>query len=250
MIRSALFNLSFYLVTILVLLIGLPLLFLPQKWTMEGVYKLQARSSLWLLKHIANIDADMRGLDNLVKGPVIIASKHQSVWETFALAPYLTYPIVILKNELMWIPLLGWYAIKFGHIPVKRGKGSVTVQKLMQNAKKQLTGEKELLIFPEGTRKAPGAEPAYKTGTYRLYKNLNVPVIPVALNSGLYWPRRSFRRYPGTVVAQFLPAIQPGLSREEFMKTLEQQIEQASNHLIEEALNSENPPPRPKLLQR
>ncbi len=245
MIRSALFNLAFYIVTFLVLLIGLPLLFFPQKWTMEGVYKIQARSCLWLLKHIAKIDAEVRGLDNLVPGPVIIASKHQSVWETFGLAPYLTYPIVILKHELMWIPLLGWYAIKFGHIPVKRGKGSATMQALLANARKQLKGEKELLIFPEGTRKAPGAVPAYKTGTYRLYKELNIPVIPVALNSGLFWPRRSFRRYPGTVIAEFLPPIMPGLSRDDFMLALEQQTEQATKRLIEEALNSSNPPPRP-----
>ena len=113
MVRSALFNISFYIVTILVLLLGLPLLLLPQKWTIH-VYKIQARCALWLLKHIAKIDIDIRGQENLLKGPLIIASKHQSVWETFALSPYLTYPIVILKNELMWLPLLGWYAFKFG----------------------------------------------------------------------------------------------------------------------------------------
>ncbi len=245
MLRSALFNIAFYVATIFILLIGLPTLFLPQKWTMAVAYKLQARSSLWLLKHICNIDAEMRGLENLQKGPVIIASKHQSVWETFALAPYLNYPIVILKHELMYLPLLGWYAIKFGHIPVKRGKGRVTVQKLIASAKHQLKGEKELLIFPEGTRKAPNADPEYKNGIYRLYHALDVPVIPVALNSGLYWPRRTFKRYPGTVIAHFLKPIEPGLSREDFMTLLEQRIESATHGLIEEALKSDNPPPLP-----
>lgn len=246
MLRSALFNLLFYLVTISILIIGLPFLLLPQKWTMTFVYKAQALSCLWLLKHVANIDSEIRGLENLRPGPVIIAAKHQSVWETFALAPYLNYPIVILKHELMWIPLLGWYALKFGHIPVKRGKGRETMKRLAISARKQLKGRKELLIFPEGTRKTPGAPPAYKTGIYRLYHELNVPVIPVALNSGLYWPRRSFRRYPGTVIAHFLPAIEPGLSREEFMTKLEAQIETASEQLMQEALKSDNPPPKPK----
>ncbi len=175
-----------------------------------------------------------------------MAVKHQSTWDVFALTNYLDEPAVILKSELMKIPFLGWFATKMDMIPVKRGKGRVAVKQLIKDVRIRADQGREIFIFPEGNRRAPGAEPHYKRGIVAMYKDLGIPVIPVALNSGLYWRRREFTRRPGKVIVEFLPAIEPGLEYEDFMRALQGAIEPATDRLIREALSGPNPPPAPE----
>ena len=243
--RSLFYNIAFYLIVPAYFIFGAPLLLAPRKKVVQVFYGGISRSLLWWLKVIVGLETDVRGLENLRKGPVIIAVKHQSTWDVFALTPYFDDPAMILKSELMNIPLLGWYVKKMDMIPVHRGKGRVAIKQLIIDAKKRADQGREIFIFPEGNRREPGAEPRYKRGIVAMYRELNIPVVPVALNSGLYWRRREFTRRPGKVIAQFLPAIEPGLNDEEFMEALQGAIEPATDRLIKEALSGPNPPPAP-----
>src|ERR687894_545241 len=167
-------------------------------------------------------------------GAVLIAAKHQSTWETFALLTILDDPTFVLKRELMWVPLFGWLAAKSGMVPVNRGAGSSALADMNERAREETRRGRQVLIFPEGTRRPPGAEPAYRFGVVHLYKNLGVPCLPVALNTGLYWPRRSFLRRPGTIRAEILAPIAPGMPRDAFFPLLQSEVETASNQLLAE----------------
>ncbi len=243
MLRSILFNVAFYIVTALFVVVTVPFFLAPRRVAMAVVYKGQARAALWLLKVIDGISVEVRGHENLPKGACIVAAKHQSLWETFALTPLLRDPTMIMKAELFWIPFVGWWSWKFRFIPVQRAKGGQALRALLREARDRVRQGREIVIFPEGTRRPPGAEPAYKYGVVRLYEELGVPVCPVALNSGLYWPRRQLRHYPGTIIVEFLPPIPPGLSAEEFQARLIADLEGATRRLLEEAAESPNPPP-------
>ena len=244
--RSLLYNIAFYLIVPAFLIFGAPLLLASRRTAVRGIYGGISRSLLWWLKAIVGLETDARGLENLRKGPVIVAVKHQSTWDVFALTPYFDEPAMILKSELMAIPFLGWFATKMDMIPVQRGKGRVAIKQLVESARKSVEQGREIFIFPEGNRREPGAEPRYKRGIVAMYKELGVPVVPVALNSGLYWRRRQFNRHPGKVIVEFLPAIEPGLNDEEFLAALQGAIEAATHRLIAEALAGPNPPPAPK----
>lgn len=244
--RSLLYNIAFYLIIPAYLIFGMPMLLAPRRAIVRGIYGGISRSLLVALKYIVGLETEARGLENLRKGPVILAVKHQSTWDTFALTNYLDEPAVILKSELMNIPFLGWFATRMDMIPVRRGKGRIAIKQLIKDARIRAEQGREIFIFPEGNRRAPGAEPHYKRGIAAMYKDLQIPVIPVALNSGLYWRRREFKRRPGKVIVEFLPAIEPGLDDSEFMKQLQEAIETASNRLITEALSGPNPPPAPE----
>jgi 1-acyl-sn-glycerol-3-phosphate acyltransferase len=165
---------------------------------------------------------------------VLVASKHQSLWETFALLPLFNDPAVILKRELTFIPLFGWFALKFKMIPVDRSAGSKALRQMLDKAEEAKAIGREIIVFPEGTRQAPDAAPAYQAGTAALYRKLDLPCIPVALNSGLFWPRRKFQRLPGTIVVEILPAIPPGLDRKTFDAALQDSIEKATARLVAE----------------
>jgi len=243
--RSLLYNIAFYLIVPAYLIIGSPLLLAPRKTVVKAIYGGISRSLLWWLKMIVGLETDARGLENLRKGPVIIAVKHQSTWDVFALTPYFDDPAMILKSELMSIPFVGWFAKKMDMIPVKRGKGREAIKQLIKDAKLRADQGREIFIFPEGNRREPGAEPRYKRGIVAMYRELNIPVVPVALNSGLYWRRREFTRRPGKVIVEFLPAIEPGLPDDEFMEALQGAIEPATDRLMAEALAGPNPPPAP-----
>jgi 1-acyl-sn-glycerol-3-phosphate acyltransferase len=243
--RSLLYNIAFYLTVPTYLILGLPMLLAPRKRVVQGVYGGVSRALLWWLKVIVGLTSEVRGLENLRKGPVIIAVKHQSTWDVFALTPYFDEPAMILKSELMHIPLVGWFARKMEMIPVQRGKGRVAIKQLIKDARLRAKQGREIFIFPEGNRRPPGAEPRYKRGIVALYRDLQIPIIPVALNSGLYWKRRAFTRRPGKVIVEFLPAIEPGLDADQLMKQLQGAIEPATDRLIREALSSPNPPPAP-----
>jgi 1-acyl-sn-glycerol-3-phosphate acyltransferase len=232
-IRSVLFNVLFYLNMIVLMCLALPTLVLP-RGAILAVVRFWARSNHWLLRIVCGITFELRGLERIPPGPLLIAAKHQSLWETFALVPLFADPAFILKRELMWLPFFGWYARKAQMIPVDRGARSQALAAIGLRAKIELARNRQIVIFPEGTRRPPGAAPSYKYGVVHLYAESGVACLPVALNSGLFWPRRSLRRYPGTIVAEFLEPIAPGLDKQVFFERLQQTIETATARLIEE----------------
>ena len=232
-IRSVLFNALFYLNLLALMCVALPTLVLP-RWGILGVVRFWARSNNWLLRTICGITVELRGLERIPPGPLLVASKHQSAWETFALVPLFADPAFILKRELMWLPFFGWYAWKAEMIPVDRGARSQALAAMSARARIELARDRQIVIFPEGTRRPAGAEPRYKYGVAHLYAERGVPCLPIALNSGLFWPRRSIRRYPGTIVAEFLEPIAPGLDKQVFFDELRQVIEAATARLVEE----------------
>lgn len=244
LLRSLLFALLFYLSTAIFVVGGSFLLFGPRRWAMAGL-KAHAIASLWLLRWIVGTRMEVRGRDKLPKAPYLVASKHQSAWDTFALIPIFSDPAMVMKWELTLIPFYGWFSRKFEHVFVKRERGPVALRNLVRDAKDRADAGREIVIFPEGTRRPPGAEPDYKSGAVALYEGLELPCVPVALNSGLYWPRRALMRYPGTIIVEILDPLPAGLPRREFKRQMEQRIEAASNRLIIEASQSANPPPIP-----
>jgi 1-acyl-sn-glycerol-3-phosphate acyltransferase len=232
-IRSVLFNVLFYLNMIVLMCLALPTLVLP-RGAILGVVRFWARSNGWLLRIVCGVTFELRGLERIPPGPLLIAAKHQSLWETFALVPLFADPAFILKRELMWLPFFGWFARKAEMIPVDRGARSQALAAIAVRAKIELARNRQIVIFPEGTRRPPGAAPSYKYGVVHLYAETGVACLPVALNSGLFWPRRSLRRYPGTIVAEFLEPIAPGLDKQVFFERLQQTIETATARLIQE----------------
>lgn len=234
LIRSLAFNALFYLNTLVWLLIGLPTFFMPYRAIIR-VAQAWGRTNLVLLRWVAGIDVEVRGREKIPPGAIIVAAKHQSAWETFALLPLFDNPVYILKRELQWIPIFGWLTIKGRMVPVDRRKGAKALSAMIERARIELALKRQLIIFPEGTRRPAGAEPAYKHGVAHLYVAEGVPCLPIALNSGLFWPRRSILRYPGTVVMEILDPIPPGLSRDEFFVRLQDAIEPATARLIAEA---------------
>lgn len=237
LLRSLLYAIAFYLVTAVMLVGGIWLLVSPRSWAMAGL-RLHGRIATWLLKAICGTKLEVRGAQRLPARPFLVVAKHQSTWDTFALIPLLSDPAIVLKDELKWIPVYGWFCLKFEHILVRRDKAAAALKKIVADARERAAEGREILIFAEGTRQAPGAKPDYKSGYVALYEGLDVPAVPLALNSGLFWPRRSFRRYPGTIVVEFLEPLPPGMARGDFRKELEARLETASQRLIQEALSA------------
>jgi 1-acyl-sn-glycerol-3-phosphate acyltransferase len=233
LLRSIAFNVLFYVNTLVYLIGALPTFFMPYR-AIVAVAKAWGRANLVLLRVVAGIDYEIRGREKLPKGPLIVASKHQSAWETFALLPLLENPVFILKHELQWIPVFGWLTIKGRMVPVHRGAGAQALADMIERARIELADNRQLIIFPEGTRRPAGAEPRYKVGVMHLYAAEGVPCVPIALNSGLFWPRRSLRRIPGTVIAEILDPIPPGMDKDVFFARLQNDIETATARLIEE----------------
>lgn len=192
-------------------------------------------SNLQLLRIVAGLRTDVQGQENIPAGGCIIASKHQSDWDVFSIFPHTGRPAYIVKKELMRIPFFGWAARSLDCIEVDRRKGAEAIPEMMRQARSALDRGCRLVIFPEGTRKAPLDPYDYRYGVVRLYEGLNIPVVPVALNSGLFWGRNSLLLWPGTARARFLPAIPPGLPVEEFRARLIGAIEGETNRLILEA---------------
>ena len=232
LVRSIVFNVLFYLNTLFWLIVGLPTFFMPYRATI-WIAKSWGRVNLVLLR-VAGIDCELRGVAKIPSGPLIVASKHQSAWETFALLPLFDNPLFIVKRELMWIPVFGWLMRKGRMVPVDRGAGSQALIAMTERARIELTRGRQLIIFPEGTRRPAGAEPRYKYGVAHLYAAEGVPCLPVALNSGLFWPRRSLWLRPGTVIVEFLDPIAPGLDKDAFFERLRSVIEEATARLLVE----------------
>jgi 1-acyl-sn-glycerol-3-phosphate acyltransferase len=246
LIRSLAFNLVFYVSLIVQMILWSPFYFLTPRRIAWFVPKFWSRSSLWLYDKIGGTKSRIEGHENLPEGSFILAPKHQSFWDTIAFFPFLKDPLYILKRELTWIPFFGWYILKMRMIPVDRGNRSKALRAVVAATKAELArNPRQLIIYPEGTRRPPGAEPNYKWGIVELYTQLGVPVVPVAHVAGLYWPRRKFLRFPGTIHARFLPPIPPGLGKEEFMRRLVTETEAACDQLLLEASRSPRPPQMP-----
>ncbi|HTZ78042.1 MAG TPA: lysophospholipid acyltransferase family protein [Stellaceae bacterium] len=232
-LRSLLFNLAFFSWTALLGVLALPMVLAPRACVM-GFGRWWSWTVLELARRIAGIDYELRGAEHLGRGPAIIAMKHQSAWDTLA-APVLIHdPAIVLKRELLWIPFYGWYARRAGMIPVDRGAGAAALKAMLRRAEEVAAQSRPILIFPEGTRTAVGASRTYHPGVAALYTKLRLPVVPVAVNSGLFWPRRSFLKRPGRIVVEALPPLPPGLERRVFLGELQSRIETATARLIAE----------------
>jgi 1-acyl-sn-glycerol-3-phosphate acyltransferase len=239
LVRSVLFNVLFYANLTVHQVVALPTLALPYP-VLRAFIRSYARSSLWLLRVICGTKVEWRGLENLPQGACIVACKHQSLWETFALYAVLSDPAYVLKRELMWIPGFGWFMWKAGLIAVDRSGGMRTLARMRARAQQELESGRQVVIFPEGTRRAPGAEPSYKPGVVHLYATAGVACVPLALNSGLFWPRRSWWRFPGTILVEALEPIAPGVPNRAFLARLQIVLEQATARLVAEGRNQQS----------
>ncbi len=233
-IRSILFNVAFYLVTAVMLVGSLPIFVFGSQAAGMGVVRRWASVVLYLHEQIAGVRMEIRGREYMPSGAALVASKHQSSFETIALFPLLSNMTIVMKQSIRRLPLFGPYTVKTGMIHVDRDGGAAALRALSARAREEIAKNREIVVFPEGTRRAVDAPPDYQGGVGLLYRSLNVPVVPVALNSGLYWPRRSLLHYPGTVVIEFLPPIPPGLETRTFLARLQDTIETASNRLAAE----------------
>lgn len=231
-VRSLLFNVFYVAWTAALGVLYLPLLALPRRFLLPGV-RLWVRGILGAARLLTGIRWRVEGRENLPSGPCIVAAKHQSAWETFFFHILLAEPVYILKKELLHIPLVGWYMRKAGMIGIDRKAGAGALKLMMRHAQAALDDGRQIVIFPEGTRVAPQASRPYQPGVAALYSRFGhrVPVVPVALNTGLFWGRRSFVKRPGEVVVRILPPVAPGLDKKAFLETLRTRIEDASTAL-------------------
>jgi 1-acyl-sn-glycerol-3-phosphate acyltransferase len=235
LLRSLAFHAAFYLWTSVLSLAGLPVLVVGRH-RVQAYAKFWTGSSVWLLEKICKTKVVWRGLENLPRGACIIAAKHQSTIETMALTTKGADFSYILKRELMAIPVFGWYLKGAGQVAIDRAKRGQALPDLTRQVCEAIAQGRQMIIFPEGTRKPAGAPPEYKSGVGYLYTDSEAVCVPVALNTGLYWPRRGLSIRPGRVTIAFLEPIAPGLDRLGFLQLLESRIEAATAALIAEAL--------------
>ncbi|WP_282607435.1 1-acyl-sn-glycerol-3-phosphate acyltransferase [Pelagibius sp. Alg239-R121] len=229
-LRSFIFNALFFGWSTIYLTVCLPILLLPPRASSQ-VGKIWTRTTFALLKFICKLDYEVIGLENLPDAPFIVASKHQSAWETMVFSVLLDHPCFIMKRELNWIPLFGWFTARSGAIGIDRSGGASELKRLIALSREIVAEKRPIIIFPEGTRVPPTQQIPYQPGVAALYGQLKIPVVPVALNSGYFWRRRAFAKRPGKVTLEFLPAIPPGLPRKEFLPRLVDSIESACTRL-------------------
>lgn len=232
--RSALFLALATLWSAVLAVLFLPLLIMPWRWA-QGATRFWLRGFLALVAWVCGLRYRVVGAENVPAGAAIVASKHQSAWDTFVFHQVLKDPVYVMKRELFRIPLIGWYMRKVGSIGIDRTARIHALKTIAADAKRALAEGRQIVIFPEGTRVAPGDERPYRAGIAALYEAASVPVVPVALNSGVFWGRRSFRKYPGLITLAFLPPIAPGLDRRTFAVTLRARMEAESRRLAVEA---------------
>ncbi|MCS6758143.1 MAG: 1-acyl-sn-glycerol-3-phosphate acyltransferase [Candidatus Devosia euplotis] len=231
-IRTALFYALFIGQTaIIAIILGTIALITGRTHASWAIAVFWCSSTLRYLHWLTGIKTVVSGQENIPQGGCIIAAKHQSDWDAFALFPHAGRPAYIIKKELMNIPFFGWAARSLDCIEVDRKKGAKAIPAMMAQAHAAIERGCRIVIFPEGTRRATLAAPDYRQGIVRLYLELNVPVAPVAVNSGLFWGRNSLVIWPGTAEAKFLPAIEPGLTADAFLERLKKAIESESNKL-------------------
>ena len=234
MFRSILFVIWMYGLMAVLGLLALPALLLPKSVTFWAI-SLYARGLIWGLKVFCGISVEIRGRQNMPRGTVLYAGKHNCMLDVFIPFLVMPAPAIILKQELLWYPFLGWYALKAAMIPIDRAGNTRTLKKMVAAARERADDGRQIVIFPEGTRTVPGAEPAYHAaGISALAKGIEAPILPVATNAGLCWPGRGGKRSKGTIIYEILPPIPAGLPRKELMSRLQSELETASDALVAE----------------
>ncbi|MGH6890448.1 MAG: lysophospholipid acyltransferase family protein [Rhizomicrobium sp.] len=231
-LRSAIYFVWFAILSIVLHVAFLPAMVVSRRGAVTAA-RLWCRGILWGLRVFARLDYEVRG--EIPTAPALVAAKHMSMWDTVALFYLIGDPVFVLKRELMRVPFYGWYARRVGMIAIDRAAGGAALRTMTREARRALKHGIGVVIFPEGTRKGPGAAPDYKTGVAALYQRLDEPCIPVALNSGLFWTGPGgFLKRRGRIVLQFLPPIAAGLKRQDFMRTIQSRIEEATAELLRE----------------
>ena len=228
---SLLFLVFYFVVSAVIYTAAIPL-FLGPRIAVIRAAQFWARLMLWALRVFCGQTYEVRGREHIPHGAVLVASKHFSMWETIAFMVLVNDPAIVLKRELMWIPFYGWYGIKMGMIPIDRSAKASAMRLMRRKSKAAKDANRQIIIFPEGTRRNPGDSPAYRPGVAGLYNFLELPCVPVALNSGLVWRGGGLIKHPGKIIVEFLPHIAPGMRRDAFMAELETRIETATNGLL------------------
>jgi 1-acyl-sn-glycerol-3-phosphate acyltransferase len=244
-LRSVLFNAAFYVNLIVRMVVMSPYYFAAPHKKAWSVPKNWVRANHWLFEKIVGTTFEIEGLENIPPGGYILAPKHQSFWDAYALLPWIDDVVYILKRELMWIPLFGWYVAKMGMIPVNRGARGKVMAEVLARVREEMGRGRQLIIYPEGTRRPAGAPPDYKYGIARIYAGAGVPVVPVVMHPGLFWPRRKFMRYPGHFKVRILKPIEPGLDPDVFLATLIETMERESDALLIETIEANPHVPLP-----
>ncbi len=230
-LRALLYGFWYYGVTAFLAVLYIPLLALPRPFMRDGV-KLWARLLIWGLRVIGGVTLELRGLERLPSGPLLIAAKHQSMFDIVPAFVCMPDALFVMKTELMRIPVFGWLCRKEGMIAVDRAAGSTAMRKLIADARERFKEPRQLQIFPEGTRHAPGSTPDYKPGVAGIYRELDLPCVPVATNTGIHMSSSGLPTSRGVVIYEVLEPIPPGLKRIEFMRVLQERIETASEALL------------------
>lgn len=231
-LRSLVFTLQIYAMMVLMAVFFTPWAVVDRRGAFAAVHA-WCRYVRWSAAWMLGLRSEVRG--EIPTGEVMIAAKHQSFFDIIILVSALPRPKFIMKKELRWAPILGWYALRIGCVPVDRGKRGQAIAAMMERVRSGRQEPGQLIIYPQGTRVAAGATRDYKIGTGLLYREMGVDCVPVACNVGVFWPRRAIYRAPGLAVVEFLPAIPPGMELRPFMARLEQVIESRSNALMAEA---------------
>ncbi len=229
-IRSLIFNIAFWLWIAVLGLAGLPFAFLYRPFSFM-VARIWGKGSLWLLRVICNITYEVRGRQNIPKHAAIIASKHQSAWDTIIFWVLLNCPAYVLKRELLFFPIFGWHLLLLKNIYIDRKSGASAIKRMLREAETRVKESRQIVIFPEGTRTLPGAAPAYQPGVAALYQHLKLPVVPVALNSGHLWQKNAFTKKPGVITIEFMENITPGMKNRDFLVRLQNIIEEKNQKL-------------------
>jgi 1-acyl-sn-glycerol-3-phosphate acyltransferase len=233
--RSILYGFWYYGVTVVLAILYVPLLALPRS-VLRGGIRMWARMLIWGMRVIGGVRLEVRGLEHLPKGvPVLLAAKHQSMFDIVPAFAYMPDALFVMKRELMRIPVFGWHNLKHGTIVVDRQAQAQAMRKMIADARDRFKEPRQLLIFPEGTRRPPGAEPDYKPGVAGLYRDLECPCVPVATNTGVHVSSSGIAKSPGVVVYEVLEPIPAGLKRADFMRILQERIETASDALMANA---------------
>jgi 1-acyl-sn-glycerol-3-phosphate acyltransferase len=234
LLRSLVFNCAFFVWAAVLGSLGLPLMLLSRRAAVV-VSRLWSQGSVWLLRHVVGLEHEFRGLDRVPRGACIVAMKHQSAWDAVILSIALDDPVPVVKRELLRLPIYGWYTGRAGAIAIDRRAGAAAVRHMVAAARPAAAAGRPIVIFPQGTRVPPGAHLPYQPGVAALYRALALPLIPAAVNSGLFWGRRSFIKRPGRIVLEFLDPIPPGWRKRPLMTELERRIETATAALEAEA---------------
>jgi 1-acyl-sn-glycerol-3-phosphate acyltransferase len=242
LLRSLVFNLAFFLWALVLGTLGLPLLLAPRQGAVV-LGRVWSSGTVWLLRHVVGLEHQFRGLERVPRGACIVAIKHQSAWDAVILSLALDDPVPVVKRELLRLPIYGWYMGRAGAIAIDRRAGAAALRRMVEAARPAVVAGRPIVIFPQGTRVAPGARLPYQPGVAALYRALALPLVPAAVNSGLFWGRRSFIKRPGRIVLEFLDPIPAGWRRQELMAELERRIETATTALETEAAGAALGPP-------